>query len=110
MTQSCAWAGTIERFREMTAMITDNLLLSFADECPWAVARLRRRHESALRAYLLDRVGSELLVGSCLFLVWWLLPQVSGEIREGESIADFLRLVADVSVNEFHSLHHRLAA
>lgn len=90
--------------------MNDNDLLRFADECSWAVARLKRRHESALRAYLFDRLGSQLLTESCLFLTFWLLPQVSNEIRDGESVFDFLRLVADVAVADFHLLHLRLAA
>lgn len=84
-------------------MITDTLLLSLADECPFAVARLRRRHETAIRAYLFDRLGSQHLAESCVYLTFWLLPQLAGEIG-GESVSEFLRLCADCAVADYFNL------
>lgn len=85
-------------------MITDTMLLSLAEECPFAVARLRRRHEMAIRAYLFDRLGDEVLTQSCLYLAFdFLLPQLAGEIG-GESVAEFLRLVADCAVADYFNL------
>jgi len=89
--------------------MNDTDLLRFADDCPWAVARLRRRYERPLRAYLLAKLGSRLLANSCFYLTFWLLPQVCGEIR-GESVGEFLLLVADTAICDFHLLSARLAA
>jgi hypothetical protein len=89
--------------------MNDTDLLRFADECPWAVARLKRRHGAAVRLHLYRQLGSRVLVDSCLYLCFWILPQVAAEIRAGESVADFLRLIADCAIIDFRNLG-RLAA